>query len=86
MAHANEHMMFRGTEDLTTSELGTIATALGGKFTRRQSDTTHRIPVHRPASDLDAVLRIESDRMRGVLDAAVAVAERARCDRAGSRA
>src|ERR1700761_2197738 len=30
MAHANEHMMFRGTKDLTTAQLGTIATALGG--------------------------------------------------------
>ena len=32
MAHAQEHMMFRGTKNLSTGELGTIATALGGSF------------------------------------------------------
>src|ERR1035438_7432456 len=32
MAHAQEHMMFRGTPNLSTSELGTVATALGGEF------------------------------------------------------
>ena len=32
MAHAQEHMMFRGTRTLATAQLGTIATALGGAF------------------------------------------------------
>lgn len=69
MAHAQEHMMFRGTKNLTTSELGTIATALGGNFNAETSDTLTQFEFTVPASELDAILRIESDRMRDVLDA-----------------
>jgi len=68
MAHAQEHMMFRGTKNLSTSELGTIATALGGDFNAQTSEQTTQYQFTVPAADLDAVLRIESDRMRGVLD------------------
>ncbi len=69
MAHAQEHMMFRGTKNLSTSELGTVATALGGEFNAATSDMTTQYQFTVPAADLDAVLRIESDRMRDVLDA-----------------
>jgi zinc protease len=69
MAHAQEHMMFRGTVNLSTSELGTVATALGGDFNAATTDTTTHYQFTVPAADLDAVLRIESDRMRDVLDA-----------------
>jgi zinc protease len=68
MAHAQEHMMFRGTKNLTTAELGTIATALGGDFNAETSEMTTQYQFTVPAGDLDAVLRIESDRMSGVLD------------------
>jgi zinc protease len=68
MAHAQEHMMFRGTKNLTTAELGTIATALGGNFNAQTSEMTTQYQFTVPAADLDAVLRIESDRMRDVLD------------------
>ncbi|GAC1583833.1 MAG: pitrilysin family protein [Candidatus Elarobacter sp.] len=69
MAHAQEHMMFRGTKDLSTSELGTVATALGGAFNASTTDTLTQYQFTVPSVDLDAVLRIESDRMRDVLDA-----------------
>jgi zinc protease len=68
MAHAQEHMMFRGTKNLSTSELGTIATALGGDFNAETSEMTTQFQFTVPAADLDSVLRIESDRMHGVLD------------------
>ncbi len=68
MAHAQEHMMFRGTKNLSTSQLGTIATALGGDFNAETSDTLTQYEFTVPAADFDAVLRIESDRMRDVLD------------------
>src|SRR5665213_3082591 len=68
LAHAQEHMMFRGTRNLTTSELGTIATALGGDFNAQTSEMTTQYQFTVPAADLDAVLRIEADRMRDVLD------------------
>ena len=69
MAHAQEHMMFRGTKNLSTAELGTLATALGGNFNAETSDTLTQFEFTIPATDLDAVLRVESDRMRDVLDA-----------------
>jgi zinc protease len=69
MAHAQEHMMFRGTPNLSTSELGTVATALGGEFNAATTDSTTHYQFTVPAADFDAVLRIESDRMRDVLDA-----------------
>jgi zinc protease len=68
MAHAQEHMMFRGTKNLSTAELGTIATALGGDFNAQTSEMTTQYQFTVPAQDVDAVLRIESDRMRDVLD------------------
>jgi zinc protease len=68
MAHAQEHMLFRGTKNLTTAELGTIATALGGDFSAETSELTTQFQFTVPANDLDAILRIESDRMRDVLD------------------
>ncbi|GAC1567251.1 MAG: pitrilysin family protein [Vulcanimicrobiaceae bacterium] len=69
MAHAQEHMMFRGTKNLSTGALGTIATALGGTFNAETSDTLTQYEFTVPATHLDAVLRIESDRMRDVIDA-----------------
>ncbi len=69
MAHAQEHMMFRGTKNLSTAELGTLATALGGSFNAETSDTLTQFEFNVPATDLDAVFRVESDRMRDVLDA-----------------
>jgi len=68
LAHAQEHMMYRGTHDLSTDQLSTIATALGGSFNAftRPTVTSYQFTV--PAINLDAVLRIESDRMTGALD------------------
>ncbi len=69
MAHAQEHMMFRGTKELTTDELGTVATALGGSFNAFTQETVTHFQFTVPAANLDAVLRIESDRMHNLLDA-----------------
>ncbi len=68
LAHAQEHMMFRGTSTLSTAQLGTIATALGGSFNAQTNDTLTQYEFTVPAADLDAILRIESDRMHDTLD------------------
>jgi len=68
-AHAQEHMMFRGSPGLTADQLAAIGSVVGGNFNAntRESLTQYLFTV--PAEDLDVALRIEALRMRAVLDA-----------------
>jgi zinc protease len=68
MAHAQEHMMFRGSPGLSGDQLAYLDAVLGGVANAgtRQSVTQYSNTV--PARDLGLVLRIESIRMRGVSD------------------
>ncbi|MBW4050662.1 MAG: insulinase family protein [Proteobacteria bacterium] len=70
MAHAQEHMMFRGSPGLSADQLADIGSIMGGNFNAdtRESLTQYLFTV--PAQDLDLALRIEAIRMRGVLDSA----------------
>ena len=70
LAHAQEHMMFRGSPGLTADQLADIGSVLGGNFNAntRESVTQYLFTV--PAEDLDVALRVEATRMRGVLDSA----------------
>src|SRR5580704_17111170 len=63
MAHAQEHMMFRGSDGLTGDQLTSITAELGGNVNAdtRQTVTQYHFTI--PASDLDLALRIESSRM-----------------------
>lgn len=68
MAHAQEHMMFRGSKGLSAGQLASLTAAMGGNsnaFTR-QSVTQYHFTV--PADELETVLRIEAIRMKDVLD------------------
>ena len=69
-AHAQEHMMFRGSPGLTADQLADIGSVMGGSFNAntRESLTQYLFTV--PAEDLDVALHIEATRMRGVLDSA----------------
>src|SRR5580693_1748600 len=70
MAHAQEHMMFRGSPGLTTEQLANISAVMGGNFNAntRESITQYLFTV--PAEDIDVALHIEALRMQGVLDTA----------------
>ncbi len=67
-AHAQEHMMFRGSPGLTTDQLAAIGSVMGGNFNAntRESLTQYLFTV--PSEDLDVALHVEAARMNDVLD------------------
>ncbi len=68
MAHAQEHMMFRGSPDLSANQLANIIAAMGGRFNADTQQTLTQYFFTVPSDDLEVALRIESIRMQSVLD------------------
>ncbi len=68
MAHAEEHMMFRGSPGLSADELAAIGAAMGGSFDADTQQTVTQYFFTVPAEELDVALHIESIRMSGILD------------------
>lgn len=69
-AHAQEHMMFRGSKGLSAEQIAAIGAALGGHsnaFTTNDS-TTYYYTV--PDQFTDVALRLHAERMKNVLDRA----------------
>jgi zinc protease len=66
MAHATEHMMFRGSPGLTGDQLADISAQLGGDSNAFTESTTTSYYMTVPAEDLDVSLRVEAIRISGV--------------------
>jgi zinc protease len=68
MAHAQEHMMFRGVDGLTADQLTAITAELGGDVNADTRETVTQYHFTVPAGDLDLALRVDASRMRDVDD------------------
>ena len=68
MAHAQEHMAFRGCSGLTADQISAIYAQVGG---RDNADTQQNITQYFatvPVADLDVALHVDADCMAGVVD------------------
>jgi len=68
MAHATEHMMFRGSKGLSADQLADVTAGLGGDF---DADTQQGLTQYfftTPVEEMDVALRIEAIRMQNVLN------------------
>ncbi|MGA8571282.1 MAG: M16 family metallopeptidase [Desulfobaccales bacterium] len=68
MAHAQEHMMFRGSPGLSAGQLAAISAGTGGDFEADTQQVVTQFVFTVPSEDLDLPLHIEAIRMRDVLD------------------
>ena len=69
MAHAQEHMAFRGCSELSADQISAIFAQLGGfgNADTQQNITQYYTTV--PAADVDIALRVDADCMRDIQDA-----------------
>ncbi len=68
IAHAQEHMMFRGSRTLTASQFADTTAITGGAF---NADTQSQITQYffeMPSQYLDLALHLEASRAQGILD------------------
>jgi zinc protease len=69
MAHAQEHMMFRGSPGLSADQLANIGSIMGGDFNANTRESLTQYLYTVPSEDLDVALHIEAVRMAAVSDA-----------------
>ncbi len=67
MAHATEHMMFRGSSGLSADQLAGIIAAMGGDFSADTQQTITQYSFTVPSDDLSIALHIGAIRMQSLL-------------------
>ena len=86
MAHAQEHMAFRGCAGMTADQTSAIYAQLGG---RNNADTQQNITQYFatvPAADLDVALQAQAACLHGIDDSPAGMVARTRGDRTGGGA
>lgn len=68
MAHAQEHMAFRGCVDLSADQIAAIYAQLGGAMDADTQQNITQYFVTVPHQDLDVALRVDASCMAGVQD------------------
>ena len=68
MAHAQEHMMFRGSPGMSAAQLSNIIALMGGDFNADTQQTVTQYFFTVPKDALDVALNVEAVRMQGVLN------------------
>ncbi|HEY3863161.1 MAG TPA: pitrilysin family protein [Verrucomicrobiae bacterium] len=68
MAHATEHMMFRGSPGLSAEQLANISAGMGGDNNADTQQMATQYFFTAPVEDLDLALHVESIRLRGIDD------------------
>lgn len=66
IAHAQEHMMFRGSPGLSANQLSGIYARMGGDMNAFTTDTTTSYFFTVPAQDINVALHVGALRMKGV--------------------
>src|SRR5579872_104188 len=68
LAHAQEHMMFRGSKSVSAAQFAEVMALLGGSFDADTQNQVTQFFFTVPEQGLDAALRLEASRAQGVLD------------------
>jgi zinc protease len=69
LAHAQEHMMFRGSKTLDASQFSATTAVTGGIFNANTENEVTHFFFEVPVQDLDIALNLERSRATGLLDA-----------------
>jgi zinc protease len=68
LAHAQEHMLFRGSDTLSASQFADTTAITGGIFNADTQNEVTQYFFEMPAQYLDIALHLEASRAQGVLD------------------
>lgn len=68
LAHAQEHMLFRGSQSISASQFADTTAITGGIFNADTQNEVTQFFFEMPAQYLDIALHLEASRAQGVLD------------------